>query len=234
MLTKSNFEEEVSRKKEKYAELADKKREMSSRLMNESNEMISMIPPGQPILVGHHSEKRHRNHLEKTNNKIRKSVDLESTAGYYAQKSESYMSNGKISSYDPQAIQKIEMEIEKKVQRIELMKAENKKAKKDGKVAPHELYTFGNLNARIRSMKKRLKILKAYESRPDEVIEIELGKVLILPSENRVNIHFDSIPSPEMRRKLKFFGFRWAPSAKVWTRRYSNDSVLNAKILFEI
>ncbi len=41
---------------------------------------------GQPILVGHHSERGHRSLLQKSDNAMRKSVELDDKADYYANK----------------------------------------------------------------------------------------------------------------------------------------------------
>lgn len=59
--------------------------------------MLQVIPPGQPILVGHHSERGHRRLLEKSDNAMRKSVELDEKAKYYNDRAEAseYTANGK-------------------------------------------------------------------------------------------------------------------------------------------
>lgn len=46
----------------------------STALQDESRELADMIPLGQPILVGHHSEGKHRNHIAKVQSKMDKAV----------------------------------------------------------------------------------------------------------------------------------------------------------------
>ena len=48
----------------------------ASRLHAESNKLASVVPFGQPILVGHHSERRHRRLLERVHAKTRKGFEM--------------------------------------------------------------------------------------------------------------------------------------------------------------
>lgn len=50
--------------------------ERSDALSQKAFDLTQMIPLGQPILVGHHSERKHRNHIEKVHDTMRKSVEL--------------------------------------------------------------------------------------------------------------------------------------------------------------
>lgn len=49
---------------------------------------MDAIPFGQPILVGHHSEKSHRAHLARLENMMHKSVEEDQKAKYYEEKAE--------------------------------------------------------------------------------------------------------------------------------------------------
>lgn len=51
-----------------------------------AEKIMSFIPMGQPILVGHHSERRARKDAERIENGIRKAVNLWKTAKYWAQR----------------------------------------------------------------------------------------------------------------------------------------------------
>lgn len=50
---------------DRYNELARKAETKSIEAFEHSNSIVKCIPMGQPILVGHHSEKRHRRDLDK-------------------------------------------------------------------------------------------------------------------------------------------------------------------------
>lgn len=89
------FAEQVKREQEKAEENADRADERSKQankrsevLYDQAKGMASKIPFGQPILVGHHSEKSDRNYRAKIENKFIKSLDELEKAEYYAQKSE--------------------------------------------------------------------------------------------------------------------------------------------------
>jgi hypothetical protein len=55
-----------------YAENAEQR---SNQLSTNAVDMLRCLPMGQPILVGHHSEKGHRRLLERSDNKMRRAVE---------------------------------------------------------------------------------------------------------------------------------------------------------------
>ena len=150
-----------------------------------------MLPFGQPILVGHHSEAKHRRHAESINTNMRKSVEAQDKAEYLSRRADSVGSAG-IASDDPEAVTKLKQKLDRLVQSHELMKAVNKvvrsshmteedkieylvnthgqtedRAKK--LLLPCEFfgkfgfdtYALQNSNANIRTTKKRLEDLEA-------------------------------------------------------------------------
>lgn len=72
-----------------------------------------MMTSGQPILVGHHSEKRHRRLIEKANNDIKKSIELSDKSQYYEDKARSAENNNAIYNDDPKAISKLKDKLER-------------------------------------------------------------------------------------------------------------------------
>lgn len=62
---KSDYEEKRARRQERYEALAERFRNESTERFARFQRIAKFIPPGQPILVGHHSEKRHRSDLNK-------------------------------------------------------------------------------------------------------------------------------------------------------------------------
>ena len=72
---RSDYEERRKRRIERYKELSLKAQERSSQYSNSNANRILQIAPGQPILVGHHSEKRHRKLIKKAQDDIRKSIE---------------------------------------------------------------------------------------------------------------------------------------------------------------
>jgi hypothetical protein len=83
----------------------------SDQLYLRTKEMASVIPMGQPILVGHHSEKRDRNYRAKIDNTMGRSVAAGKKAEYYTEKAQSIKDNDAIFSDDPEALLKLEQKL---------------------------------------------------------------------------------------------------------------------------
>jgi len=83
----------------------------ADRLTRESGE--GLPDNGQPILVGHHSEARHRRMLERSHAKMRKSIDLADEAENLERRANAAAKNKAISSDDPEAIEKIRAKIDR-------------------------------------------------------------------------------------------------------------------------
>ena len=90
-----SFEEQVTKEKqnavakaERAEILAEKADRRSDELYNSAKDMASVIPFGQPILVGHHSEKRDRNYRAKIDAKFGKAFAEQDKAAYYTNKAE--------------------------------------------------------------------------------------------------------------------------------------------------
>jgi len=162
----------------------------SSDLTKQSTDMLSHIPLGQPILVGHHSEKADRSYRAKADNKMRRGVEEADKAGYYADKAEAAENNTAISSDDPEAITKLEAQLAACKANQEQMKAANayyrkhktmkgyadisdegadkidKKIKDDYSFnrQPYPSYRLTNNSANIRRITKRIAGLKKRDS----------------------------------------------------------------------
>ena len=123
---KLNFEEKREKRIERFEKLSEKAERQSIQASKQSHKMTENIPMGQPILVGHHSEKRHRNLLNKSWNKLGESVKLSEKSEYYKDKAESAKNNSAISSDDPNALEKLQQKLTVLVKLQEKMKAINK------------------------------------------------------------------------------------------------------------
>ena len=103
----NNYEEKKQAKIDRYEELAEKNRAAGEALLENTREERNQIPFGQPILVGHHSEKRHRNHLNRMNNRDDKGFELLKKAEHYERKAKSAQDSNSISGDDPEAVLKL-------------------------------------------------------------------------------------------------------------------------------
>lgn len=90
---------------------------------------------GQPILIGHHSEKRDRNYRDKIHNTMGRSVEGGKKADYYAEKAETIKNNDAIFSDDPDALTKLEQKLGSLKENQEFTKAANRCVKKQDKEA---------------------------------------------------------------------------------------------------
>lgn len=70
-----NSQERARAKAERYEEWADKAHQRSEEAFERSERAVAGIPMGQPILVGHHSERAHRAAIDKSWAAMGKSVE---------------------------------------------------------------------------------------------------------------------------------------------------------------
>jgi len=252
----NHYEERKQARIDYYNAQAAKATQRSNSLAQESIDMISAIPPGQPILVGHHSESRHRNHLKRADNKMRKSFEESSKADYYAHKAEAAESNTAISSDDPEAIPKLEAQLLALEENQAYMKRANAHYRKHGTMKgfdgiaddkaitidekirngyswtkqPYGSYTLQNNNANIRRIRNRIEGLKKKSILPpDAGWEFDGGRVVMNVEYNRIQIHFDTKPDEEIRKELKRRGFKWTPSLGVWQRHLNANGMYAVK-----
>ncbi|MBE9572405.1 MAG: DUF3560 domain-containing protein [Proteobacteria bacterium] len=112
-MPRNDFEEKREDRLSTLKERAQKASTQADGLYDTADKMASVIPFGQPILVGHHSEKRDRNYRNRISNTYQKSMEASDKAAYYSNKAKSAESNEAISSDDPEALQKLRAKIEK-------------------------------------------------------------------------------------------------------------------------
>lgn len=247
---RSNFAERREARAERYAELAESNRQRAEVRSNAASRRAEMIPFGQPILVGHHSERRHRRDLERIRNDTSKAVEHWKRAEYYDRKAAAAESNQVIFSDDPEAVRRLKEKIAGAEKAQEHMKRVNRHVRRmkdkpedcilalqaDGlteaqaKVAlePDFMgrlgfapYQLQNNNANIRRMKQRLAKLEALESL--ETTREEIGEVEIVQNaeDNRTQIFFPGKPSDAVRGFMKRSGFRWYRMGGCWQRHLS-------------
>jgi hypothetical protein len=247
-----NYEERKQEKIERYKERAEKARKESKDLWEEAQKMGSVIPFGQPILVGHHSEKSDRNFRDRIERKREKSIEETKKADYWERKAKAAEKNKSISSDDPEAVRKLKVKIEQAEKLQETMKEANqiirKKITDEEKVKllvdrfdwMDELkawkllkpdfcnrigfahYQLSNNNANIRRMKQRLTELENQVNQEKTEKEYESFTVVENVEENRIQIIFPDKPNEEIRKILKFQGFRWSPRNMAWQRHLNN------------
>lgn len=212
------YEEKQELRRERLEARAARLQKEGQARIARAREISSHIPMGQPILVGHHSEGRHRADLKR--------IEGGYIQGYHALKAAEAVQaradnigRGGISSDDPEAVAKLRAELAKLAERQAAMKAMNKAER--GKVPA---YMLTNNNANMARIKKRIEVLEANAQRaPAPEVTREDGiRVVENVEENRLQLFFPGKPEEAMRRDLKSAGFRWAPGAGAWQRQLNN------------
>lgn len=252
---KSNYEEKKQARIEAYQRLAVKSTALSASLWKETQQMSNMMN-GQPILVGHHSEGRHRRGIEKMHSKMSRSVEADKKAGYYEDRAEAVASNKAISSDDPDALQKLKDKLARLQEAQELWKQINAiiRKKVDVVVKLQALgmsestaiklttgssvwdigipkYRLTNNNGNMARIKERIAQLEKISKLESSVEEgpNSLVKLVVSVEDNRVQLFFQGKPSEQIRKELKGAGFHWAPSVSAWMRQISEYAIHLAK-----
>lgn len=250
----NDYEERKQARIDRYREKAEKARQESRQLSHESSSMLDYVPPGQPILVGHHSERGHRKLLERSDRKMAQSVAASEKADYYEHKAEAAESSTAISSDDPEALNKLTEKLEGLQIAQTRMKQINAYYRKHGtcrgfhglteaqadhlderveqgyswEKSPYPSYVLSNNNQEIRRLQERVKQLAEARELGYQGWEFDGGKVIANADKNRLQIFFDEIPSEEVRQDLKGHGFRWARSEGAWQRQLTDNAIYAA------
>jgi hypothetical protein len=226
------YKQKIEAKKKRLKALALKTKSASNQAYKQTKRISSMIPFGQPILVGHHSEGRHRRDIKRMDKGMRKSIELSNKAGEYERRLKALENNYAISSDDPEAISKLKKKALMLEKKRELIKDQNKKLRKAGKKG-NPTWVLSNLGQNITSVKKRIKFLTEQSKIKPSSKTIKGIRVIKNPDINRLQLEFPGIPKPETRTLLKRSGFRWSPSQGRWQRQLNNSAVYAAKRVLE-
>lgn len=250
-----NQEERTERRADRLQGRITKAQEKSTYHYNMSNQHCARFANGQPILIGHHSEKSARSAQKKGWDSMGRSVEESKKAEYLEYKLAGVGTAG-ISSTDTNAIELLQEKLEKLEKNQELMKEVNKiiKSKKSDseKIAffvqkfdiseekaqiflkPNvyglvgfESWKLSNNSATIRSTKKRIADLEKLHS--SEVLA-DKGTVdglewEILEDDGRIHFIFNEKPDEKKRTWLKDNGFKWSRYSSAWVRKITSNAV---------
>ena len=130
--------ERLERRQERREQWAEGQAARSSAEFAKGDAITRHIPLGQPILVGHHSEKRHRRDVEKADSAYRRSWEAHKKADEHAGKADGIARALRASIYDddPDAIPQLRAKLETMETRREQMKAINREIAKRMKGNP--------------------------------------------------------------------------------------------------
>lgn len=183
---KANYEDKKEDKIRKYKTRAKKAFEESERREKAAHDAVSGIPMGQPILVGHHSEKIHRNTLKKHDTNMQKSIEEQNKADYYIQKANATENNTSISSDDPDAVKKLKEKIDTLKKESDYMKRANKEFKKLQKDKDYKLDLTEEEKKRLAETVKENARLFPYYDRPYPDFKLTNINAKIRAAEKRI------------------------------------------------
>ncbi|MBL4781815.1 MAG: DUF3560 domain-containing protein [Porticoccaceae bacterium] len=254
-----DYKEQQEARKDRMLERADKASEESQATYNRAKDMASVIPFGQPILVGHHSEQRDRNYRNKIHNTFGKAFDLDGKADHYRQKAAT-VGNAGIASNDPEAIEKLKDKLTGLQRSQEIMKTVNKiiraakltDAEKTAEIVAAGLlseaqaieilkpdycggvgfasYSLSNNNAEINRTKKRIAGLD--HLRRSAPLKFGNDDFSLAVENGRVCITFsDGKPCDDVRTMLRASAFKWSRYQVAWVRKATVNGVSEARRL---
>ncbi len=91
----STLAERQEARAERFTGYSGKRASESARALDEVERLAAMIPPGQPILVGHHSERRARRDAQRIENGMKRAVMLFERAEYWEERARSALLHAK-------------------------------------------------------------------------------------------------------------------------------------------
>jgi hypothetical protein len=146
-----NVQEWARRKAERLQGYASTAKEKSNSHYQASHNLVKDIPLGQPILVGHHSEKAHRNVLEKSWNAMGKCVEESKKAESYKERAAYWEKKANtINLSMPESIEYFEFELEK-------AKAYHQ-GLKDGSIQREHSYSLTYASKKVNEIKSKYEI----------------------------------------------------------------------------
>jgi len=135
-MTRNDYEDRQEARKNRLLNRAAKAEEEGKAAYNAADRIAKTIPMGQPILVGHHSERGHRADLKRIDRGMRKSIEKSKEADELQRRAEA-VGTGGVSSDDPEAVQKLQVKLEDLERRQEWMKKVNAAWRSAGKPEPN-------------------------------------------------------------------------------------------------
>lgn len=132
------YRERREARAERLRQWAEKRDARSAAAFQTARTIADGIPLGQPVLVGHHSEKRHRRDLDRIDNGMRKGIEHGRKAESMRSRADNieHAAERAIYSDDPDAIERLRERIADLEAARDRITAYNKACRKAGRVTP--------------------------------------------------------------------------------------------------
>lgn len=182
---RATYRERRQAKAERLRDWADSREDKAETARARVDEIAGVIPMGQPILVGHHSEKRHRRDADRIHNGMSQAIEHQSKADEFRRRADGIekAADRAVYSDDEDAVERLTERISGLEAERDVKKAANAKARKgvppgewslSDEYAAQAMNNFKhwpggtdipfpdlkNLSANIRRNRKRLEAMK--------------------------------------------------------------------------
>lgn len=246
----NSYEQKQATRKAILEGRAERLQAAANRYYEEAKAMGAIIPFGQPILVGHHSEKRDRNYRARIGAKYERAFRLMKQAEAMAARAAGQ--SNVISGDDPDAEQKLQAKIDAlEAQQQRMVKANALLRKGDdaglaalgfteadiiqlktpdfcGRVG-FASFQLTNNNANIRRLKERMALQQKTAALDTQEKEYSFGRLRRDMDENRYMFFFTGKPDENTRATLKRHGFKWSPTRSAWVRQITPNAAWAVK-----
>lgn len=234
-MTRRGRLEAKAKKRQEWAEKAETR---AAQRFAAARAISDLIPLGQPILIGHHSERRARRDADRIHANLSKGVQESDLAAHHAAKAEGLerQLGQSVFSDDADAIQQLEARIAERTAQLERRKAINKEIRRgpgwEARLAPplteaekaellslarawagvykpgFPAYSLTNLSATIRRDRGHIQEIEQRATRAKQAETANSG-VLIEGDGQGVRVTFAEKPARTVLETLKAAGFRW-------------------------
>jgi len=256
----NSYEAKQQARRERLQGASERAGRDSDALYGRARSMADVIPLGQPILVGHHSEKRDRGYRSRISRTFERAHEAGQKAQELAARAASVGTAG-VSSDDPDAVVKLREKLAGLEADQARMVVVNREIRKGGAGLQERLiglglpalvadsivmpdfagrvgfpdYRLKNNGAEIRRIQKRIAELLASAQEPErEPIVGDGWRIAEDRDDNRIAITFAAIPSHDQRDRLKSHGFRWSPTRGAWVRQRNNAAWAAARYVLGV
>lgn len=249
----NSYEQKQADKRDRLLERARNIRGRGFELEAAGRKALEIIPFGQPILVGHHSERGDRAYRGRAVGKIDRGYALMNEATNIERRAEALGSGG-ISSDDPDAVVKLTAQVEilrhsharmliinkvhaayfkrpDSILSAEISDAERKMVasyvpRYSWEKHPFAPYQIKNSSASIRRIEKRIEQLQTLRAKP-ALCPAASGAGWTMredADENRIMFTFPGKPAEDVRVLLRHYAFLWSPSRGAWVRKITPNA----------
>jgi len=254
------YELRQERRRERLLASAERAKQSAEGHRQTADRMASVIPFGQPILVGHYSEGPDRRYRARIHGHMGNWIDEARHAEKLEQKAAS-VGKGGVSSDDPDAVNKLKRQLaglealqermkagnriiresltdEQKVQKLEALGLSHAHAwralKPDfcGRVGFPD-YALQNNSANMRRIRQRIEQLeqRSQQTADPQPITGEGFQITEDSADNRILIVFPGKPPQATREMLRRNGWKWSPTRTAWVRMLNDAGRASAQYM---